>query len=116
MISDAFSGITANPTVGRVTDLMCNLGGSVILTETPEMFGAEQLLMNRAKNKDVFEAFNSLIDEFISSLTLVVTWLYLGRFFLLSRFFGFFGGFHFAFALAFAGGGGGGVVGGCSGG
>ena len=62
--SDAFSGITANPTVGRVTDLMCNLGGSVILTETPEMFGAEQLLMNRAKNKDVFEAFNSLIDEF----------------------------------------------------
>ena len=62
--SDAFSGITANPTVGRVTDLMCNLGGSVILTETPEMFGAEQLLMNRAKNKDVFNSFESLINEF----------------------------------------------------
>lgn len=62
--SDAFSGITANPTVGRVTDLMCNLGGSVILTETPEMFGAEQLLMNRAKNKDVFERLKALINEF----------------------------------------------------
>ncbi len=62
--SDAFSGITANPTVGRVTDLMCNLGGSVILTETPEMFGAEQLLMNRSKNDDVFEQLKNLIDEF----------------------------------------------------
>ncbi len=62
--SDAFSGITANPTVGRVTDLMCNLGGSVILTETPEMFGAEQLLMNRAKNRAVFEDLKSLINEF----------------------------------------------------
>lgn len=62
--SDAFSGITANPTVGRVTDLMCRLGGSVILTETPEMFGAEQLLMNRAKDEAVFESFKSLIEEF----------------------------------------------------
>ncbi|MGQ8364972.1 UxaA family hydrolase [Glaciecola sp. 1036] len=62
--SDAFSGITANPTVGRVTDLMCDLGGSVLLTETPEMFGAEQLLMNRAKNQTVFENIKSLILEF----------------------------------------------------
>lgn len=62
--SDAFSGITANPTVGRVTDLMCQLGGSVILTETPEMFGAEQLLMNRAKNENVFQEFNHLITAF----------------------------------------------------
>lgn len=62
--SDAFSGITANPTVGRVTDLTCQLGGSVILTETPEMFGAEQLLMNRAKNKSVFDDIETLISEF----------------------------------------------------
>jgi len=62
--SDAFSGITANPTVGRVTDLTCQLGGSVILTETPEMFGAEQLLMNRAKNDAVFNDIQTLINDF----------------------------------------------------
>ncbi len=62
--SDAFSGITANPTVGRVTDKLCELGGSVLLTETPEMFGAEQLLMNRAVTQSVFDNIESLINEF----------------------------------------------------
>src|SRR3989454_4244632 len=45
--SDGFSGITANPLVGRVADRLTRLGGGVILTEVPEMFGAEQLLMKR---------------------------------------------------------------------
>ncbi|BBO29840.1 altronate hydrolase [Alteromonas sp. I4] len=62
--SDAFSGITANPLVGRMTDLMCEQGGSVLLTETPEMFGAEQLLMNRATSEPVFEQIVSLVNEF----------------------------------------------------
>jgi altronate hydrolase len=62
--SDAFSGITANPVVGRMTDLMTNVGGSVLQTETPEMFGAEQLLMNRAINATVFEGIVKLINEF----------------------------------------------------
>lgn len=62
--SDAFSGITANPVVGRMTDLMTNMGGAVLQTETPEMFGAEQLLMNRAINKGVFDGIVKLINEF----------------------------------------------------
>ncbi|GAC22053.1 UxaA family hydrolase [Paraglaciecola arctica] len=62
--SDAFSGITANPLVGRMTDLMTNMGGSVLQTETPEMFGAEQLLMNRAINESVFTGIVKLINEF----------------------------------------------------
>lgn len=62
--SDAFSGITANPVVGRMTDIMTNMGGAVLQTETPEMFGAEQLLMNRAINQDVFNGIVRLINEF----------------------------------------------------
>lgn len=62
--SDAFSGITANPLVGRMTDLLTAIGGSVILTETPEMFGAEQMLMNRAKNEDVFKQIGKLVNDF----------------------------------------------------
>ena len=62
--SDAFSGITANPLVGRITDKITSLGGSSLLTETPEMFGAEQLLMNRADSEEVFEGIVSLVNEF----------------------------------------------------
>lgn len=62
--SDVFSGIIVNLIVGCVIDLMCNLGGLVILIEMLEMFGVEQFLMNCVKNKDVFEVFNLLIDEF----------------------------------------------------
>lgn len=62
--SDAFSGITANPLVGRITDLLTNDGGSIIQTETPEMFGAEQLLMDRAVSEPVFENIVSLVNEF----------------------------------------------------
>lgn len=62
--SDAFSGITANPLVGRMTDMLCQAGGSVLLTETPEMFGAEQLLMNRATDKNTFEKVVTLVNDF----------------------------------------------------
>jgi altronate hydrolase len=62
--SDGFSGLTANSIVGRVTDKLTNMGGRVILTETPEMFGAEQVLMDRAISKPVFSEIVELVDEF----------------------------------------------------
>ncbi|WP_424244554.1 altronate hydrolase [Elusimicrobium posterum] len=62
--SDAFSGITANPLCGRVNDLLIELGGSTILTEVPEMFGAEHLLMNRAVDKTIFDETVNLINNF----------------------------------------------------
>ena len=62
--SDAFSGITANPIVGEVADRVIDVGGSAILTEVPEMFGAETILMNRAINEDVFKKIVSLINGF----------------------------------------------------
>ena len=48
--SDGLSGLTANQLLGRITEKMANYGATVILTETPEMFGAEQVLMNNAAN------------------------------------------------------------------
>lgn len=62
--SDAFSGITANPTVGKVSDKIISLGGSAILTEVPEMFGAEQLLMNKCKDELVFRKYKNMIETF----------------------------------------------------
>lgn len=62
--SDAFSGITANPLVGRFCDKLTSLGGSCVLTEVPEMFGAEHLLMKRCENKSVFEKTVKLINDF----------------------------------------------------
>ena len=62
--SDGFSGISANPLVGRITDALTSYNGRVLQTEVPEMFGAEQLLMNRAASKSVFESIVSLINEF----------------------------------------------------
>ena len=62
--SDGFSGLTANPIVGRVTDMLTQYGGRVVLTETPEMFGAEQVLMDRANNKQTFEQIVKLVDDF----------------------------------------------------
>lgn len=52
--SDGFSGITANPLVGRVTDTVIEEGGSAVLTEVPEMFGAEQVLLNRCVDAEVY--------------------------------------------------------------
>jgi altronate hydrolase len=62
--SDAFSGLTANPLVGQMSDRVTACGGRAILTEVPEMFGAEQLLMNRAASRDVFENTVALINDF----------------------------------------------------
>ncbi len=62
--SDGLSGITANPVVGRFSDLMTEGGGSTILTEVPEMFGAETILMNRCENRAVFEKTVKLINDF----------------------------------------------------
>ncbi len=62
--SDGYSGITANPLVGKVTDKFVSSGASAILTEVPEMFGAEQLLMNKCKNVEVFEKYKEMIEKF----------------------------------------------------
>ena len=62
--SDGFSGITANPLVGRVADRLSEYGGTALLTEVPEMFGAEQQLMNRAVSEDVFLDVVSMINSF----------------------------------------------------
>src|SRR5256884_9143649 len=62
--SDGLSGITANPVVGRVADRLSALGGRVILTEVPEMFGAEQLLMDRATDEGVFRDGVARVDAF----------------------------------------------------
>ncbi len=62
--SDGYSGLTANPLVGKITDRVVSLNGSAILTEVPEMFGAEQLLMNKCKNQEVFEKYKKMIENF----------------------------------------------------
>ncbi len=62
--SDGLSGITANPTVGMFSDLLISKGGTTILTEVPEMFGAETLLMNRCENETVFADTVNLINGF----------------------------------------------------
>jgi len=62
--SDGLSGITANPLVGRVADRLVESGGTAILTEVPEMFGAETILMNRAADERIFEQIVDLINDF----------------------------------------------------
>lgn len=62
--SDGLSGITANPLVGSVSDKLIAMGGSCVLTEVPEMFGAETLLMQRCKNREVFDKTVKLINDF----------------------------------------------------
>jgi len=62
--SDAFSGITANPVVGAVADRIVAAGGTVILTEVPEMFGAEHLLLNRCATPGVFSDAVEMINGF----------------------------------------------------
>ncbi len=62
--SDGFSGLTANPLIGRFSDKLISKGGSTVLTEVPEMFGAETILMNRCVNEEVFDKTVSLINDF----------------------------------------------------
>ena len=64
--SDALSGLTANPLVGRMTDRVTAAGGRSLLTEVPEMFGAERQLMNRAVDEEVFERLVTMIEGFKS--------------------------------------------------
>ena len=67
--SDGLSGLTANPLVGRMSDAVTAAGGAAILTEIPEIFGAEQLLMARAADAQVFEAIVGLVNGFKAYFT-----------------------------------------------
>ncbi|WP_028589263.1 UxaA family hydrolase [Paenibacillus massiliensis] len=62
--SDGLSGITANPLVGKLSDYMAAQGGTTVLTEVPEMFGAETILMERAADEVVFHKIVDLINNF----------------------------------------------------
>jgi len=62
--SDGLSGLTANPLVGRISDRVGEAGGRVVFTEIPELFGAEQMLMDRAADRDVFDRMVSVIGGF----------------------------------------------------
>ncbi|MBC8012074.1 MAG: altronate dehydratase [Burkholderiales bacterium] len=62
--SDGFSGITANPLVGRIADRHSAAGGTVLLTEVPEMFGAERMLLERATTEAVFQGVIDLVNDF----------------------------------------------------
>jgi len=62
--SDGLSGLTANPLVGRMADAVAAVGGKVVLTEIPEIFGAEQVLMDRAVSRAVFDETVALVQDF----------------------------------------------------
>ena len=62
--SDGYIGITGNPLVGRFSDKLISMGGSCVLTEVPEMFGAEHLLMQRAESREIFDKTVDLINDF----------------------------------------------------
>ena len=62
--SDGLSGITANPTIGRVSDMVVARGGTSVLTEVPEMFGAESILLDRCESEQVFDAAADMLNGF----------------------------------------------------
>ncbi|MGN0867351.1 MAG: UxaA family hydrolase [Oligosphaeraceae bacterium] len=62
--SDGFSGIVANPLVGRFSDWLVRQGGTAVLTEVPEMFGAETLLMDRCATREIFDQYVEMINGF----------------------------------------------------
>ncbi len=62
--SDGFSGLTANPLIGRFSDRLIAMGGSAVLTEVPEMFGAETILMSRCADREIFNKTVRLINDF----------------------------------------------------
>lgn len=62
--SDGLSGITANPVVGRVCDKICSMGGTAVLSEVPEMFGAEKIILNRCQNEKVFKMADNMIKDY----------------------------------------------------
>ncbi|MDR3742263.1 MAG: UxaA family hydrolase, partial [Terracidiphilus sp.] len=65
--SDGFSGISANPTVGYVSDLVVGAGGTTMLSEFPELHGVEQELINRCKTDEIAERFSSLMHVYAAS-------------------------------------------------
>ncbi len=62
--SDGLSGITANPLCGKITDKITAMGGSAVLTEVPEMFGAESCLFSRCENEEIFKKAERLINDY----------------------------------------------------
>ena len=62
--SDGMSGLTANPLLGKVSDKIIRQGGNAIITEVPEMFGAEHVLLKRCKNKEVFDHAVKMLNDF----------------------------------------------------
>ena len=62
--SDGLSGITANPLIGRISDIMVANGGKTVLSEVPEMFGAETILMDRCQTKELFDQTVELVNNF----------------------------------------------------
>ena len=67
--SDSFSGITANPALGYCSDLLAELGATSVLAETPEIFGAEHLLVRRARNRAVAERLLEMIRQYKAYLS-----------------------------------------------
>jgi altronate hydrolase len=67
--SDGLSGLTANPLVGRIADKVCGAGGAAVLTEIPEIFGAENLLMARATDEQVFRGIGAIVNDFKAYFT-----------------------------------------------
>ena len=65
--SDGYSGLTANPLAGKIADEVSEAGGGGVLTEIPEMFGAEQILMNRCADRNTYEKYLGLIESFKES-------------------------------------------------
>lgn len=62
--SDGLSGLTANPLIGMASDYIIANGGTAVLTEIPEMFGAEQVLLNRCENEEIYQKLLNIIDDF----------------------------------------------------
>ncbi len=62
--SDGFSGVTGNPLVGRIADRLADAGGTVLLSEVPEMFGAERVLLERTSDEKVFDGIIDLVNDF----------------------------------------------------
>ncbi len=62
--SDGLSGITANPLCGKITDMLVSMGGTAVLTEVPEMFGAEECLFSRCENENIFNKADKLISDY----------------------------------------------------
>ena len=75
--SDGLSGITANPMLGVFSDYLVAQGGTTVLTEVPEMFGAETLLMNRCRTQEIFDDTVTMIKRLTRTTSSAMTSLYM---------------------------------------